>query len=254
MNKTLIKTTKKLIPLILVMAVFVTACTSNDKTQEKTGTREQLELEPEESPEWVTNLEEADETDQLFVVATYDKSTAWVSMHEKDEKGNWLMIMSTPGYIGREGTCPDKDHVEGQYATPLGVYRFNKAFGIADDPGCSMDYTKVTEDIYWSSDVREGMHYNEMVDIRDCPDLDTDNCEHIIEYNYPYQYCLNISFNEEGTPGRGSAIFLHCLGDRKPYTGGCVAIPMEQMKYVMQNVSEDCIVKIDTLESMGGSF
>ena len=33
---------------------------------------------------------------------------------------------------------------------------------------------------------------------------------------------LNISFNEEGTPGRGSAIFLHCLGPQKPCTGGFI--------------------------------
>lgn len=50
------------------------------------------------------------------------------------------------------------------------------------------------------------MRYNEMVDITDYPDLDLTDSEHIVDYEY--QYCLNISFNEDGTPGRGSAIFL----------------------------------------------
>lgn len=63
-----------------------------------------------------------------------------------------------------------------------------------------------------------------------------------------------ISFNEDGTPGRGSAIFLHCLGSAKPYTGGCVAIPENIMKLVMQNVKSDCVVVIDTLENMNGKF
>ena len=98
------------------------------------------------------------------------------------------------------------------------------------------------------------MHYNEMVSIKDYPDLVMDDSEHIVDYDYQYQYCLNISFNEEGTPGRGSAIFLHCLGPLKPYTGGCVSIPENQMKKVMQNVREDCVVIIDTLQSISPEY
>ena len=84
--------------------------------------------------------------------------------------------------------------------------------------------------------------------------ISSDDSEHIVDYEYQYQYCLNISFNEEGTPGRGSAIFLHCFGPLKPYTGGCVAIPENLMKLVMQTVQDDCVVVIDTLENLGGSF
>ena len=58
----------------------------------------------------------------------------------------------------------------------------------------------------------------------------------------------------EGTPGKGSAIFLHVFGDRKPFTGGCVAIPLDKMRFVMQNVSKDCVVIINSLEKLGGSF
>ena len=212
-----------------------------------------------DSPEWITALEQAkdENTKQLVVIGCMgaDKSTATISMHNRDENGNWKQILSTPGFVGRDGLCPDEEHREGEAAkTPLGVYHFNKAFGIADDPGCALPYTKVTEDTYWSSDDREGMHYNEMVDIKDVPDLDTEKSEHIVDYEYEYQYCLNISFNEDATPGRGSAIFLHCIGSKKPYTGGCVAVPENIMKLIMQNVTSDCVVVIDTFENMGGSF
>ena len=210
------------------------------------------------SPEWVTNLEQAkdENTQQLFVVAGMgmDKTTASISMHERDENGNWIQILSTPGYVGKNGLCLDADHAEGCGQTPIGVYHFNKAFGIADNPGCAFDYTKVTDDTYWSGDMRDGMRYNEMVDIKDYPDLDMENSEHIVDYEYQYQHCLNISFNEDGTPGRGSAIFLHCIGPTKPYTGGCVAIPENIMKIVMQRVNEDCVVVIDTLDNIGGSL
>lgn len=207
-----------------------------------------------DSPEWVRNLPAAQDASQLFVVAAMgmDKTTAFVSMHQKDENGQWKQILSTPGFVGRNGLCPDQDHAEGCGQTPVGVYHFNKAFGIAADPGCALPYVQVDENTYWSGD--PDRHYNEMVDLRDVPDLAMGDSEHIVEYEYQYQYCLNISFNEEGTPGRGSAIFLHCFGPAKPYTGGCVAVPENIMKLIMQSVREDCVVVIDTLEALGGTF
>jgi|GEM_PF-195652 len=199
----------------------------------------------EASPEWVASLKEAESATQLFVVAGIGDTSAWVSMHEKDQDGSWKQIMSTPGYIGKMGLGKT---MEGDSKTPVGTFRFNKAFGIAADPGCAIPYTQVDDDYYWSGDVREGYGYNTMVRLSELPDLNQDDSEHIVDYLYQYQYCLNISYNEEGTPGRGSAIFLHCLGPVKPYTGGCVAIPENQMIRVMQNVQEDCVVVIDSLK------
>ena len=209
-----------------------------------------------DSPEWVAALPAAQDESvtQLFVVAGIgmDKTTAFVSMHERAEDGAWKQILSTPGFVGKNGLCMDEDHAEGCAQTPIGAYHFNKAFGIAADPGCAIPYVRVDDNTYWSGD--PDRQYNQMVDIRDVPDLVMDDSEHIVDYEYQYQYCLNISFNEDGTPGRGSAIFLHCLGPAKPWTGGCVAIPENIMKLVMQNVREDCVVCIDTLENMGGSL
>ena len=209
-----------------------------------------------DSPAWVVNLPAAqDETvTQLFVVAGLgmDKTTATISMHQRDEAGNWKQILSTPGFVGLNGLCLDADHREGCGQTPIGVYHFNKAFGITADPGCAIPYIQVDENTYWSGD--PDRQYNQMVDIREVPELAMDDSEHIVDYEYQYQYCLNISFNEEGTPGRGSAIFLHCFGPLKPYTGGCVALPENLMKMVMQTVREDCVVVIDTLANLGGSF
>ena len=212
--------------------------------------------QPAASPEWVKALPQAQDenTQQLFVVAGMgmENTTATISMHKRDENGEWMQILSTPGFVGKNGLCLDEDHAEGCAQTPIGVYHFNKAFGIAADPGCAIPYTQVDENTYWSGD--PDRQYNQMVDINDVPDLVMDDSEHIVDYDYQYQYCLNISFNEEGTPGRGSAIFLHCFGPLKPYTGGCVAIPENIMKLVMQTVTEDCVVVIDTLENLGGSF
>ena len=212
----------------------------------------------EPSPDWIAALPSAKDeaVTQLFVVAGMgmDATTATVSLHERAADGTWQQVLTTPAYIGKNGMCADADHKEGVSQTPIGIYTFNKAFGIADDPGCAIPYVKANDDTYWSGDDREGMHYNEMVDINDYPGLNMENSEHIVEYEYQYQYCLNISFNEDSTPGRGSAIFLHCFGPQKPFTGGCVALPENIMRMVMQQVSPDCVVVIDTMENLGGSF
>ena len=200
-----------------------------------------------DSPDWIAKLGKAKNTDQLFVVGQVYDSTAYVSMHEKNKDGKWKTVMTTPGYIGLKGLGKTK---EGDMLTPVGDFSFNAAFGIADDPGCALPYQKVTEDDYWSGDPREGYGYNTMVNIKDLPDLDKDNSEHIIDYTVHYQYCLNISYNEECTPGAGSAIFLHCLGPYKPYTMGCVAIPEECMIDVLKAVNENCVVVIDSLQNL----
>ena len=208
------------------------------------------------SPEWVAKLPAAQDASvkQLFVVAGIgmDKTTAYISMHQRNDSGAWVQVLSTPGFVGKNGLCPDADHKEGCAQTPVGTYHFNKAFGIAADPGCAIPYIQVDDNTYWSGDPER--QYNQMVDIRDVPDLVMDDSEHIVDYEYQYQYCLNISFNEEGTPGRGSAIFLHCFGPMKPWTGGCVSIPENMMKMVMQKVYPDCAVVIGTVESLGVTF
>ena len=234
----MIKKISAMIVTLTLTAGVLSGCAVNKKNSG--GNKE-----AEDSPEWIGSLGNEKNADQLFVVAGVGQTTAYVSMHEKDKDGNWKTIMTTPGCIGKLGLGKTK---EGDAKTPVGEFRFNSAFGIADDPGCAIKYHKVTDDDYWSGDVREGYQYNRMVSIKDFPDLDTDSSEHIVDYDRHYQYCLNISYNEECTPGKGSAIFLHCLGPYKPYTGGCVAIPNADMVTVMKNVKEDCVVVIDSLE------
>jgi len=202
-----------------------------------------------DSPKWVAELGKEKDATQLFVVAAVGQTTAYISMHEKDKNGKWKEIMTTPGYIGKKGLGKTK---EGDSKTPQGTFHFNAAFGIASDPGCAIPYHKVTKDDYWSGDPREGYAYNQLVSIKDYPGLDVKNknTEHIIDIETEYQYCLNISYNEDCVPGVGGAIFLHCFGKIKPFTGGCVAIPEECMIEVMRHVKPECVVVIDSLKTL----
>ena len=197
------------------------------------------------SPQWVKDLEIAKNATQMVVVAGIGETTAWISMHEKDKSGNWKQIMTTPGFIGKNGLGKTK---EGDGMTPIGVFHFNKAFGIKNNPGCVFEYTKVNDNLYWSGD--SNYKYNELINIKDYPKLNKEDSEHLIEINPNYNYVLNLNYNEEGTIGKGSAIFLHCFGTFKPYTYGGIAIPEDKMLFVMKNVKTDCVVMIDYLKNL----
>ena len=247
---------KRLVSFILAFLLSLTtlqftAIAADPSTKGESGELDILSLE--DSPEWVTLLKAAqDETAQQLLIVScdgMDASTATLTMHLRTEDGLWKQILSAKAYVGRNGLCPDGERYEGCGKTPIGVYTFNMAFGTADDPGCTIPYTKVNRYQYWSGDQREGMCYNRMVDIRDLPGLDKRNSEHLIS-NREYKYCLNISFNAECTPGRGSAIFLHCAARRTRSTYGCVAVAEKEMKLIMKNVIPECIVIIDTAENL----
>ncbi|MBQ9322042.1 MAG: hypothetical protein IJ239_06805 [Eubacterium sp.] len=175
-----------------------------------------------DSPEWVTKLDAAKDAEQLIVVAGVDKTTAYVTMHEKDAEGTWKQLIATPGFIGLDGL--GDANINDCY-TPVGTFTIDKAFGIADDPGCQMEYTKVDDTYYWSGDPRDGMHFNELVSIKDLPDLDTENSEHITDFDYAYQYVLNMGYNSECEYEKGFAFFQHCFRRNRTYTGGCVGVP-----------------------------
>ncbi len=192
-----------------------------------------------ESPEWISRLKVAENASQIAIVSGTHGSNAQFSFHEKDG-GKWREIVSCPAYIGKNGWGKTR---EGDAKTPVGVYTFTEAFGILEDPGCHMGYTQVDASHYWIGD-SNSERYNTMVSTRDYDAFDKKESEHLIAYNPGYQYCLNISWNYDRTPKKGSAIFLHCYTKNK-YTGGCVALPEDDMRTVIQHVKRGCVVVMD---------
>ncbi|WP_256625786.1 hypothetical protein [Selenomonas ruminantium] len=196
----------------------------------------------------------AEQSNQILVVAGVDKTTAWVSLHNRGAGGEWQQIMTTPGVIGHNGLGKTR---EGDGKTPVGNFHVDKAFGLADDPGCAIPYVKADEFTYWSGDKRPRF-YNRMVDIRKVPDLDKKASEHIIDYPNRYQHCLNISYfslnykNDEHVIGFG--LFIQCFPAAKPFTEGGVAIPKDKMVFLLQHIDPKCIIVIDSMDKLGASF
>ena len=191
------------------------------------------------------DIKAAEDADQLVIVSGTKGSNANFYFYEKNSDGEWEEIISCPAYIGKKGWGKTR---EGDMKTPCGVYTFTMAFGINEDPGCVMGYTQVDDTHYWNGD-SNSEKYNQFVSARDYNNFNKKDSEHIIDYSLAYKYCLNISYNEEGTPKKGSAIFLHCFTKNK-FTGGCVAIPEEKMIEVLRHVKDSCVVVMDEAKNI----
>lgn len=203
-----------------------------------------IESETEESS-WIEDLDIAKQTTQIIVVAASGYK-ATVSMHTKNAEGVWKENLSVKGSIGKNGVGKER---EGDKKTPIGVYRFTKAFGICSNPGISsMPYLQVDNTYHWVDDSKS-KYYNQLVSTQDV-EKDWTSSERIAKSAPAYNYILALNYNEDCTPGLGSAIFLHCFSGKYEYTTGCISISEENMIRVMQLLQSDCVIIIDKKENI----
>ena len=148
---------------------------------------------------------------------------AWVKAD-----GLWTLRFTTHGWLGKNGFTTDKR--EGDGATPTGVFNFGRAFGIADNPGSFLPYTKVSPNDVWVDD--PGSKYYNQWARADFPDADWKSAERLAAYTNVYEYAISIDYNVNPViPGKGSAIFLHVAGTGP--TAGCIAVPKAAMVYLL---------------------
>lgn len=53
---------------------------------------------------------------------------------------------------------------------------------------------------------------------------------------------------------KGFAFFWHCFRINRTYTGGCVGVPENIMRFIMQHIKPGCKITIDSLDNMGGDL
>ena len=194
----------------------------------------------------ISKIKESSKTDQLIFVIPQNKKTSIADFYYYVKKNEvWTKVFTAKAYIGKNGLGKEK---EGDYKTPIGVYKFNKYFGINDNPGTRMPYIKLNNSHYWNGD-SESNRYNRMVNIETYKNFDKKKSEHLIEEKTAYKYAMNINYNENGIPYKGSAIFLHCYTNNQ-FTAGCVAIPEKDMIKVMKNINKKASIIIDILDNI----
>ena len=199
----------------------------------------------------VSDLRAAEGTDTLLVVVgdAGDSTRAALFAFARRE-GVWQEVFSASAFVGRAGIVAAADKREGDGKTPAGVYALGRAFGVLDDPGSRMPYTKLRPGDCWVDDP-QSRHYNTWVRA-DAPDKDWRSAENLVREKIAYAYALIIEYNSRPiVPGAGSAIFLHCSTGRA--TAGCVSVSERAMKKALAFAGPDTrIVIAPSLEALGG--
>ena len=155
--------------------------------------------------------------------------------------GKYEEVFSCPAVVGKNG--PGKQS-EGDTKTPLGTWTIGEAYGLKDDPGSLLPYTKITDDMYWCATGSYHTNYNKLMYGSDDPSADHTHDEHLADYPIRYAYLLDMGYNQACAPYAGNAIFLHCWLDENKPTGGCVAVSEESMITILRTVTPGTSVTV----------
>ena len=191
----------------------------------------------------VNTLKAAKETNHLILAVGdgADQSSLTLWYYERGADGRLSEVFETRGTCGQAGITADK--VEGDKKTPAGLYSFLMAFGLKDDPGSRISYSKVQEGDCFVDDVGS-RYYNQYVKAGEA-ESDWRSAEILKNQGPCYNYALVLDYNKDHVPGRGSAIFLHCpkvVNDT--YTAGCIGIPEDLMKTILMRSGTDAKILI----------
>jgi L,D-peptidoglycan transpeptidase YkuD (ErfK/YbiS/YcfS/YnhG family) len=157
--------------------------------------------------------------------ATTAKLTAW----ELGPDG-WAPVLGP--VTARIGSAGVGQASESSTRTPAGVFSLSEGFGRQGDPGTALPYRAVDGQDWWVSDVASPL-YNQHARCAPgtCP-FDESVSENLQAAGAVYDYAVVIDYNRGGTPGAGSAFFLHVTNGAP--TAGCVAIDRGSLVSLMR--------------------
>ncbi len=215
--------------MLIMLAMLLCACGA-----EKVDPNSPLDqtIKAENAQHWCEVLRQQyrnnDDVKQVMLVRYTGGCSAIVKYYVKniDENNSWSLVFEEDdAYVGKFGIGKTK---EGDAKTPTADLGVLFAFGICKNPGTSLEYIDVTPDTYACDEDCE--YYNKVIDVKktghDCKGED------MYQFSPEYNYGLATDYNADCTAGAGSAIFIHCKGE-KAFTGGCVAISEENMRTVL---------------------
>ena len=186
----------------------------------------------------VNTLKAAAEASQLIVAVgnEADPAQGTLTWYVRNQEGKLIPAFSVPAVSGMNGISADKR--EGDKKTPSGIYSFTMAFGMKDNPGSILPYHKVVNGDHFVDD-SGSRYYNRLVNESQVQ-KDWNSSENLIRQAPHYNYALVLNYNDTYVPGKGSAIFLHCPKTaNNTGTSGCISIPEEYMKLLVQSVDQN---------------
>lgn len=234
-----------IIMLLLSMVFSITACSNIDGKIQMANEAGQASLTKvldedaaQSRREILQKYRSDDSVHQMMIVSHTDGWNANMSFYEKSDANDaWTLTLEGDAYIGKNGMNKAK---EGDTKTPCGDFEVLQAFGILPNPGTTMDYIDITPDIFACDEDCE--FYNQIIDIKATGH--TCKGEEMYKLSPEYNYGLTTSYNSENVYPNGSAIFIHCKG-QKPFTGGCIALDEADMKTVLEKAEPGMRVYLD---------
>jgi L,D-peptidoglycan transpeptidase YkuD (ErfK/YbiS/YcfS/YnhG family) len=164
---------------------------------------------------------------QLITVRV-SSPTATVGQLRAYDRVNGVWKLRIGPVTARVGAGGVGQAAEGSTRTPAGDHSLTEAFGRQADPGTTMPYFRSTTRDWWDGNVASPT-YNEHVRQVASPGGASEN---LYRAGAVYDYAAVIGYNLDGTPGAGSAFFLHVSNGRP--TAGCVAVSRTTMVQVLR--------------------
>jgi L,D-peptidoglycan transpeptidase YkuD (ErfK/YbiS/YcfS/YnhG family) len=153
------------------------------------------------------------------VAPSAGSTTATLTAWERGT-GGWTAVLGpVPARVGAAGVGRASETTS---RTPAGTFSLTEAFGRLGDPGTALPYRVIDAADWWVSDVGSPL-YNQPARCAagTCP-FDESAGENLWAQGASYGHAVVIDYNRGGTPGAGSAFFLHVSNGAA--TAGCVAI------------------------------
>ena len=140
--------------------------------------------------------------------------------------------------VGKSGLKSNK--IEGDNSTPKGLFNLKKLYFRKDRVGfqnCKIKKRVITKNIAWCDDPYH-KKYNSEIYI-----INNKKKEKFYRKDCKYDYLITINHNDNKTPFKGSAIFIHLTNDYKP-TAGCIAIKKNDFEIILKLINQKTKIRI----------
>ncbi|MCW2537958.1 MAG: Conserved exported protein of unknown function [Modestobacter sp.] len=163
------------------------------------------------------------------VASSSSATTAQLTAWELGQDG-WTAVLGP--VTARVGSAGVGRASETSTRTPAGTFGLTESFGRAADPGTALPYRVVDGDDWWVSDPASAL-YNSYAQCAPgtCPFSEAAG-ENLYAVGAVYDHAVVIDYNRGGTPGAGSAFFMHVANGAA--TAGCVAIDRGSLQTLLR--------------------
>ena len=140
--------------------------------------------------------------------------------------------------VGKKGLNSNKK--EGDNSTPKGLFSLKKLYFRKDRvgfPKFAITKKVIEKNMAWCDDSSDKKYNKE---------IKTSNKktkEHLYRDDHKYDYIITISHNENRTPNKGSAIFIHLTNNYKA-TAGCIALKKKDFEILLKLIKKKTKIKI----------